>query len=417
MNQTKPFTISKRLVYEAYKRVKANKGSAGIDEQSIYDFDQDLKNNLYKLWNRLSSGSYQPPAVKRVYIAKADGKERPLGIPTVSDRIAQMVVKLVIEPELENHFHPDSYGYRPGKSAHQALKLTMERSRKHAWVVDMDIKGFFDNLDHRLMMRAIQKHVPQRWAKLYIQRWLTAPVQQHPDGTLESRHQGTPQGGVISPLLANLYLHYTFDLWMQRHYPKVKFERYADDIVCHCIHQAESEQLKANLERRFWECGLELHPEKTKIVYCKSHCRRGNYTVNSFDFLGYQFKPQLVRNQHGKHQVYFMAGISPKAAANIRKQIRRLPWRVWCRSDVDEISQHCQNRLSGWINYFKLFGESGIRNTLFYFDQALRGWAKRKYKAMKTVRQASHYVNVLRREAKHLFTHWRLNGPNKGWMA
>jgi len=414
--QTKPFNIPPCLVCEAYTRVKANKGCAGIDGQSIEEFEQDLDNNLYKLWNRLTSGSYHPPPVKRVYIAKADGKERPLGIPTVSDRIAQMVVKLVIEPDLETHFHPDSYGYRPGKSAHQALKKTLERSRQRAWVVDMDIKGFFDNLDHRLMMRAIQKHVPQRWARLYIQRWLTASVQ-HSDGTLESRDKGTPQGGVISPLLANLYLHYTFDLWMQRHYPKVTFERYADDIVCHCIHQAEAEEMKAVLAKRFQSCGLTLHPEKTKIVYCKSHCRRGKYPVNAFDFLGYRFRPKLIRDKNGKHRLYFMAMISPKAAADIRKQIRRLPWRVWYRYDVDEISRHCQNRLSGWITYFKLFGESDIRNVLFYFDQALRRWAKRKYKTMKTVRQAVNYVNRVRQQAKHLFAHWRLNGPNKGWVA
>lgn len=416
MNQTKPFNIPKRLVYEAYKRVKANKGSAGVDEQSIEDFDRDLKSNLYKLWNRLSSGSYHPPAVKRVYIAKADGKERPLGIPTVSDRIAQMVVKLVMEPELESHFHPDSYGYRPGKSAHQALKKTLERSRDRAWVLDMDIKGFFDNLDHQLMMRAINKHVPQQWARLYIQRWLTAPVQ-HTDGTQERSNKGTPQGGVISPLLANLYLHYTFDLWMQRHYPKVMFERYADDIVCHCIHQAETEELKAVLAKRFQDCGLMLHPEKAKIVYCKSFCRKGSYPVNSFDFLGYVFKPKIIKTKAGKCRLYFMAGISAKAAANIRKQIRRLPWRMWYRYDIDEISRHCQNRLSGWINYFKLFGESEVRNVLFYFDKALRRWAKRKYKTMNRVKKAANYVNRLRQQAKHLFSHWQLNGPNKGWIA
>jgi RNA-directed DNA polymerase len=415
MSQTKPFEIPKGLVVEAYRRVKANKGCAGVDDQSIYDFDQDLKSNLYKLWNRLSSGSYHPPPVKRVYIAKADGKQRPLGIPTISDRIAQMVVKLVIEPELESHFHPDSYGYRPGKSAHQALTRTLDRSRKRAWVLDMDIKGFFDNLDHRLMMRAINKHVSERWARLYIYRWLTAQVQ-HPDGTLEARHQGTPQGGVISPLLANLYLHYTFDLWMERNHPSIPFERYADDIVCHCNHQLECEQLKAILETRFERCGLQLHPEKTKIVYCKSHRRRGRYPVISFDFLGYRFRPKIIRNRHGKHEVYFMAGISPKAASNIRDQIRRLPWRAWQWCEVNDISQRCRDRQRGWINYFKLFGESEIRNVLFYFDKCLRRWAKLKYKAMKTVSQAASYVNSLRKNAQQLFPSWQC-GTNKGWMV
>ncbi len=298
----------------------------------------------------------------------------------------------------------------------QALKVTLERSRKRAWVLDMDIKGFFDNLDHRLMMRAVKRHVTQRWARLYIYRWLTAPVQ-HPDGTLEARDMGTPQGGVISPLLANLYLHYAFDMWMERHHTSIKFERYADDIVCHCIHQRECEQLKAVLEKRFESCGLQLHPEKTKIVYCKSHCRRGGYPVISFDFLGYRFGPRLVRNRYGKHEVYFMAGISPKAAANIRNQIRHLPWLSWQGRDIEAISFHCRSRLKGWLSYFKLFGESEIRNVLFYFDKCLRCWAKRKYKAMKTVSQAVSYVNGLRHSAKNLFAHWLCNGPNKGWVA
>lgn len=415
MKQTKPFEISKRQVYEAYRRVKANKGSAGVDEQSIYDFEQNLKNNLYKLWNRLSSGSYHPAAVKRVYIAKADGKQRPLGIPTVNDRIAQMVVKQQIEPELESHFHPDSYGYRPGKSAHQALKKTLERSRKQAWVVDMDIKGFFDNLNHQLMMKAINKHVKEKWARLYIKRWLKATVQ-HPDGTREEKQQGTPQGGVISPLLANLYLHYTFDQWMKRNRPGIKFERYADDIVCHCIHQTQSEQLKAELEARFKACGLELHPDKTKIVYCKSRHRRGQYPTVSFDFLGYQFKPKLIRNRHGKYEVYFMAGISQKAAANIRQQIKEMPWLKWQPIDVEEISERCQNRLRGWMNYYKLFGVWEIQNVLFYFDQCLRRWMERKMK--QTVMQAARRVNGLRRHARHLFTHWGYTRKvAKGCMA
>ena len=404
MDQTKPFAIPQSLIYEAYRRVKANKGSAGVDGQSIYDFERNLKGNLYKLWNRLSSGSYHPPAVKRVFIAKADGNKRPLGIPTVSDRIAQMTVKLLIEPDLESHFHPDSYGYRPGKSAHQALSNTLERSRKHAWVLDMDIKGFFDNLDHELVMKAVNHHVSQSWARLYIQRWLTASVL-HPDGTLETKDKGTPQGGVISPLLANLFLHYTFDHWMERNHPRIKFERYADDIVCHCNHREECEQLKVELEQRFANCGLQLHPEKTKIVYCKGYCRRGKYARVSFDFLGYRFKPRLLRNRHGRHEVYFMAGISPKAASNLREQIRKLPWLAWQNMSVEEISMHCQNRLMGWMNYFKLFGESEIRNVLFYFDKCLRRWMMRKKKC-KTVMQGARGVNNIRRTAKHLFAHW-----------
>jgi len=261
--------------------------------------------------------------------------------------------------------------------------------------------------------------VEQDWARLYIQRWLTASVM-HPDGCLETRDKGTPQGGVIGPLLANLYLHYTFDYWMQRNYPRITFERYADDIVCHCNHQLECEQLKAVLEQRFNACGLQLHPEKTKIVYCKSHRRRGGYPVNSFDYLGYRFKPKLVRNRHGKFEVYFMAEISPKAAARIREQIRQLPWRYWQWCDLAEIRQRCQARLIGWLNYFKLFGESEIRNVLFYFDKRLSRWAKMKYKTIHTVGQAAKFINSIRQTSQYLFAHWQSNtssGANNDWLV
>lgn len=285
MTQVKPFPITKRQVWEAYKRVKANQGGAGVDGQSIAEFDEAMENNLYKLWNRLASGSYMPPPVKRVEIPKADGGLRPLGVPTVADRIAQTVVKQVLEPEMERHFHPDSYGYRPGKSAHQAVGEARKRCWRNDWVVDLDIRGFFDAIDHELLMRALHSHTQERWVLLYIERWLKAPVQL-PDGTLQKRGAGTPQGGVISPLLANLMLHYTFDAWMQRMFPHVSFERYADDGVCHCRTREQAEELMAALKQRFVDCKLELHPEKTRIIYCKDDDRCGNYPVTSFDFLG-----------------------------------------------------------------------------------------------------------------------------------
>lgn len=312
------------MVYQPYKRVRANQGSAGIDDQSLDDFDQDLCNNLYKIWNRLSSGSYHPPPVLRVNIEKADGGTRRLGIPTVADRMAQMVVKLLIEPELEQHFHPDSYGYRPGKSAHDALKQTRIRCWKRAWVLDMDIQGFFDNIDHDLLMKAVDRHVTEEWQKLYIRRWLSAPVQ-FSDGSIESRDRGTPQGGVISPLLANLFLHYVFDCWVEKRWGGIQFERYADDIVCHCSSEREAQALKAVLEDRFSACGLTLHPGKTKIVYCKGGQNQQDYPVIAFDFLSYTFRPRLIRNRQGQKKVYFTAAISQKAAKGIRKQINECP--------------------------------------------------------------------------------------------
>ncbi len=268
----KSFDISKQAVWASYQKVKSNQGAAGIDQCSIALFEQDLKNNLYKIWNRMSSGSYFPPPVMRVEIPKSNGEMRKLGIPTVADRIAQMVVKNHIEPDLEEIFHPDSYGYRPKRSAQQAVMLARKRCWKHDWVIDMDIKGFFDNIPHDLMMLAVRKHTEETWVLLYVERWLKAPVQLM-DGTIEERTRGTPQGGVISPLLANLFLHYTFDHWMQSNYPSNPFERYADDSVVHCDSKAQAMALKSAIAERMEQCGLELHPQKTKIVYCKDASR------------------------------------------------------------------------------------------------------------------------------------------------
>lgn len=354
MNQAKPFPITKRQVWEAYKRVKANKGGAGVDVQSIEDFEGDRINNLYKLWNRLASGSYLPPPVKRVDIPKSDGKTRPLGIPTVSDRIAQMVLKQALEPRLERHFHPDSYGYRPNKSAHQALAQTRKRCWRYDWVVDLDIKGFFDNIDHQLLLKAVRHHVRERWILLYLERWLTAAVMM-PDGECHSRDRGTPQGGVVSPLLANLFLHYAFDAWMERDFPRTPFERYADDGVCHCRSRQQAEQLKAALEERFAACGLELHPEKTKIVYCKDDDRREDYPVQSFDFLGYTFRPRRSKNRYGKHFINFTPAISNKAGKAIRQTVRR--WKLHRRSDksLRDLANMFNAWIRGWVRYYGVF--------------------------------------------------------------
>ena len=276
----KPFDIPKREVWLAFKRVKANQGAAGVDGQSIQDFEDRLGDNLYKLWNRLSSGSYMPPPVRRVDIPKASGGTRPLGIPTVADRVGQEVVRRYLEPLLEPVFHADSYGYRPRRSAIDAIRTARRRCWQYDWVVDIDIKGFFDSIDHKLLLRAVRKHTTCPWVLLYIERWLTAPVMME-DGNLVQRDRGTPQGGVISPLLANLFLHYVFDVWLKRACPGVPFERYADDIVCHCRTEGEALALRQVLDRRFRECGLVLHPEKTKLVYCKDTNRKGESTRSS----------------------------------------------------------------------------------------------------------------------------------------
>jgi RNA-directed DNA polymerase len=405
LKQTKPYNIPKRLLVEAYKRVKANKGGAGIDGQTLELFDQNRRRNLYKLWNRMSSGSYFPQSVKRVDIPKSDGGLRPLGIPTVSDRIAQMAVKLQIEEELEQHFHRDSYGYRPNKSAHQAVAQVKARCRQRAWVLDMDIKGFFDAIDHDLLMRAVNKHVEESWQRLYIKRWLQASVQ-HEDGRIEERDRGTPQGGVISPLLANLFLHYAFDHWVERNWEGVQFERYADDIVCHCRSEQEAIALRSVLEDRFNECGLTLHPEKTKIVYCKSWINKAEYDRISFDFLGFTFQPRLVKTRKGLYRVCFLPAISQKSAKRIRSSINEWPWQKWQQCDVKVIIRYSQNKLRGWMNYYGVQGRVAIANLLFHFDKKLSRWALHKYKKVRTLIQAAKRVNAFRRRNRQLLVHW-----------
>jgi len=399
---TKSYDISKQLIVTAYKRVKANKGSAGVDRQSLKDFEENLTGNLYQLWNRLSSGSYHPQPVLRVEIPKSDGGTRCLGIPTVTDRIAQMVVKLQIEPELETHFHPDSFGYRPNKSAHDALQLAQQRCRKRAWVLDMDIKGFFDTIDHELLMKCVKRHVKESWQLLYIERWLTAPMATA-IGEIETRDRGTPQGGVISPLLANLFLHYVFDVWVGKQSINVVFERYADDIVCHCATLSDAERLRETVEARFNSFGLTLHPKKTKIALCKSQYCTENI---SFDFLSYTFRPHWTKTKKGNYGLYFYPTVSRKAAKRIRDEINNWPWHYWSHQELTEIRDFSRSKIRGWMNYFGLFGSSAIRDILFHIDRRLTRWAKMKYKTLKTVRQAANRVNRARANNPHWFAHW-----------
>lgn len=409
MNEAKPFDISKGLVWEAFKRVKAKQGAAGVDGQSIAMFEEDLENNLYKLWNRLSSGSYFPPPVRRVEIPKGDGGLRALGIPTVSDRTAQMVVRMCLEPKLEPVFHTDSYAYRPGRSAIQALGVARKRCWRFDWVIDLDIRGYFDNLDHELVMRAVRRHADCKWVCLYIERWLTAPVQLE-NGTIESRQKGTPQGGVISPVLANLFLHYAFDHWMSRHWPAIEFERYADDLVVHCRTEEEAERVLESIRERLTQCKLELHPEKTKIVYCKDDDRRGNYPLEKFDFLGFTFRARRSKNRWGKYFVNFSPAMSNKAATRVRQAMRK--WHVHARSDktLEALSRMFNPVLRGWMNYFASYYKSGVYAVFRHFNRTLMRWASRKYKRLRGHRRrAEHWLGRIARKQPGLFVHWSLS--------
>jgi RNA-directed DNA polymerase len=299
MTSAKPYSIAKRTVWEAYQQVKANRGSAGIDDETIAMFEQNLPKNLYKLWNRMSSGSYFPPPVKQVQIPKGSGGFRRLGIPTVSDRIAQTAVKLIIEPIIDPVFHPDSYGYRPGKSAKQAIAVTKTRCWQYDWVVEFDIKAAFDQIDHALLMKAVRTHIKENWILLYIERWLTAPFETD-EGVRILRERGTPQGGVVSPILMNLFMHYAFDCWMKRTHLHCPFARYADDAVVHCRSQKQAEVVMQSIASRLEACGLAMHPEKSRIVYCKDSGRTGNYPHVQFTFLGFTFRPRDARNKQGR---------------------------------------------------------------------------------------------------------------------
>jgi group II intron reverse transcriptase/maturase len=408
MGNTKPFCISKREVWEAYKRVKANQGAAGVDGQSIEQFEADLENNLYRLWNRMCSGSYFPPPVRRVDIPKGDGQRRPLGIPTVSDRIAQMVVQRYLEPIVEPLFHDDSYGYRPGRSAHQALSVARQRCWRYDWVLDLDIKSFFDTIDWELLLRALRRHTDCKWVLLYIERWLRAPMCM-PDETLAERSQGTAQGAVISPLLANLFLHYAFDRWMAEKHSDIPFERYADDIICHCVSEEQARVLKDALAQRFAQCRLELHPHKTKIVYCKDANRRGSYPEQRFDFLGYTFRPRSSKNGTGKLFVSFAPAVSEKAAKAIRQRMRR--WRLHHRNDLtlEEIACWTQPMLMGWVRYYARFHASVFRRALRTLDDFLVRWAQRKYKGLRAHKErAWQWLWRVHARQPDLFAHWAL---------
>ncbi|ADC52044.1 RNA-directed DNA polymerase (Reverse transcriptase) (plasmid) [Alkalihalophilus pseudofirmus OF4] len=407
MHKTKPYAISKKIVFEAFNRVKANKGSAGIDEQSIDEFERNLKDNLYKVWNRMSSGSYIPPAVKAVEIPKKAGGIRTLGIPTVADRIAQMTVKLYFEPLVEPFFHEDSYGYRPKKSAIQAIETTRKRCWKYNWVLEFDIKGLFDNIDHELLMRAVDKHTDIEWVKLYIKRWLTAPFQTK-EG-IKERTSGTPQGGVISPVLANLFLHYAFDKWMAINHPRNPFARYADDAVIHCKTEEEAKRVLESLNQRMNECKLELHPSKTKIVYCKDADRREDHKNITFDFLGYTFRPRLSKNRWGKHFVNFTPAISNKSKKSIQQKVR--DWKLQLKADKEliDLSNMFNSVIQGWINYYGKFYKSEMYSSLRHINKALIMWARRKYKKLsRHKKRAEHFLGRISKQNPELFKHWDL---------
>jgi len=408
MESSKQYNISKQLVMDAYEKVKANKGSAGIDDMDFERYEVNLKGNLYKLWNRMSSGSYFPKAVKAVEIPKKDGGVRRLGIPTIDDRTVQMVVKLLIEPRLEPIFHEDSYGYRPNKSAIDAVGVARQRCWKYDYVIDLDIKGLFDNIDHNLLMKAVRKHVKEKWILLYIDRWLKAPFQL-PTGERLERTAGTPQGGVISPVLANLFMHYAVDLWMSRNFQCNPFERYADDMVIHCVSEHQAEFLLMNLKNRLQECKLELHPVKTKIVYCKDKDRTKEYPNIEFDFLGYTFRQVLIKDRLGRLQMNFLASVSKKSEQSLKDKIKVLEIHKRTGKPIEIIAEMINPILRGWMNYFGRFNKSAMKRALNCIQRRLIKWAICKFKNFRgRRRRAEQWLEQVRKREPKMFAHWAL---------
>lgn len=411
--KSKPFKIPIGYFYEGLGLVRKNKGSAGVDDISVDEFSKNHVSEVYKLWNRICSGSYFPAPVLEVAIPKSNGKKRMLGIPTVSDRVAQAVARLMLQNRFERLFDPNSFGFRPKMSQHQAVLQARKNCQLRGWVLDLDIEAFFDTIDHERLMKAVELHVKEKALLLCIRRWLKAPVL-GVDGKLRERDKGVPQGGVISPLLANLYLHYTFDAWMRRKFEYITFERYADDIICHCQSLKQAQYVLECLRRRFAEVGLKLNNEKCKIVYCKSYKFQERFDCHSFNFLGFTFKPGLYRLKSGRFKVCFGPGVSTKAKTSIKEKFRDFIWSRRFLPDLVELADAVNPIIRGWIEYFKEFRRSAMFDVFAYFDYVLALWLCRKYKRLKrSKRKARRMLVRIRKQHSLLFSHWEF--MLRGW--
>lgn len=409
--ETKEHPITRKMVLEAFWLVKSNRGAAGVDGQSIEQYENGLKENTYKLWNRMSSGSYFPQPVREVEIPKKSGGKRKLGIPSVSDRVCQQVVKNYLEPKVDPTFHQDSYGYRPGKNAHMAIQTAMNRCGRTGWVIDIDILSFFDSIDHKLMMKAVRNYTQEKWVLMYIERWLKADVKRQQDGRMEKRNEGTPQGGVVSGLLANIFLHFTFDKWMEIHYPDIQFERYSDDIVVHCISEKQALFIKSRISARFKECKLKVNEQKTKIVYCRNDKNREkSRSAGSFDFLSYTFKPRYCPTKYGL-RLLTAACMSEAAKAAVRDKIRKFSIRKF-RGNIQEMSRAINTKIRGWMNYYCKFHKWTTTGLWFWLNKKLIEWKMANKRIGK--RKAIKWLETVYKTKPNLFAHWAMQPPVSG---
>jgi group II intron reverse transcriptase/maturase len=402
----KPFAIPKQAVVEAFRKVRANQGGPGVDGCTIEEFEAESRDRLYVIWNRMSSGSYVPPPVKAVEVLKPHGAgTRMLGVPTVADRVAQTVVAMELEPLVEPKFHRNSYGYRPRRSALDAVEACRQRCFTHPWVLDCDIAGFFDNVPHDLIVKAVEANTDRKWVVLYVKRWLKAPLE-HPDGTLEQRDRGTPQGSAISPLLANLFLHYAFDQWMVREFPSIPFERYCDDIVVHGFSEKQTRYLRRRIEARLREVGLLLHPTKTRIVYCQQDGREDSHEHTSFTFLGFTFRNRAARRQDGTIFNGFLPAVSSDAMKKMSRIVHR--WRLhrWTSVSLNELAAWVNQTVPGWLNYYGRYYRTALRPLLRRINAYILRWARKKYTRLRAFNRAMAWWRTIVKRDPTLFGHW-----------
>jgi RNA-directed DNA polymerase len=407
--ETRSIPITKRMVWEAYLRVKENNGGAGVDQVDLDSFQKDLAKNLYRIWNRMSSGSYYPPPVREVEIPKKDGRVRKLGIPTVGDRIAQQVVKNYLEPRLEGVFHENSYGYRPKKDAHQAIEAVRKNVRRYGWVIDMDIKSFFDEVDHELLMKALERHVEEKWVKMYVNRWLEMPIMEKSGSLRVKEGKGTPQGGVISPLLANLFLHYALDQWLQVKHRGIPHVRYADDVIIHCKSEAEAERMLKAVKDRLEQCKLRLHEGKTKIVYCQDYKRGKKQHRKKFDFLGFSFQPRPMKSKRAEGGMFlgYDCAISTESRKRILSEIRATKFHRWSTATIEDIAKLLNPKLSGWVNYYGKFGKHAMNRVFRMFHNRLVKWVLNRYKSLKHSKTNAYVYLKQLQKGNPIFYHWK----------
>jgi RNA-directed DNA polymerase len=396
------YEISREEVMESWQAVRQASGGSGIDGQTIKDVEAKLEDELYKVWNRMSSGSYQAQPVKIIAIPKAKGGVRHLGIPTVIDRVAQGVIKNRLGKVLEPHFHEDSYAYRPGKSAIDAVMKARERCFGYEWVVEIDIKGFFDNLDHEILLEMLGRYTQDKLVLLYAKKFLKARGVDE-EGDEVDRSKGTPQGGVISPLLANLYLHEAFDKWMEQKHSSIQFERYADDIVIHCVSQKQAQYIRDMVGKRLMKYELELNHEKTRIIYAgkkNDYDDQGHKVPRKFTFLGYDFKP---RYWNGK--IVFTPGIGSGALMIINQKLKQLRLGSTTQDTMDALAKTVNSKLRGWMQYYGQTRPSELYKLGELVDKRIVKWLKHKFK-IRVNGKAWKRLKSLKETSPRLFHHW-----------